>query len=130
MDGAFDNLDRWVTAGTPPPLARHIEAIGDGTAAATVVNDSYGNALGGLRNPYVDVPIGTYYGTTAGAGTCTLLWGHWTPFSHSQLQQLYPTHQSYVTQIQTDVAGLLDNRFLTSADAAAIIQQAQNATVP
>ena len=130
IDGAFDSLDRWVTAGTPPPFASHIEAIGDGTPAATIVDDQYGNALGGLRNPYVDVPIGTYYGTTAGTGTCELLWGHWTPFSQPQLQQLYPTHQSYVTAVENDVDDLLAARFLTSADAAAIIQQAQNAAVP
>ena len=94
------------------------------------MDDQYGNALGGLRNPYVDVPIGTYYGTTAGSGTCELLWGHWTPFSQSQLQQLYPTHQSYVTAVQNDVDGMLADRLLTSADAAAIIEQAQDAAVP
>ena len=76
------------------------------------------------------MPIGTYYGTTAGAGTCELLWGHWTPFSQAQLQQLYPTHQSYVTAVENDVDDLLAARFLTSADAAAIIQQAQNAAGP
>jgi hypothetical protein len=111
MDGAFDNLDRWVTAGTPPPYASHIEAVGDGTPAATIVNDQYGNALGGLRNPYVDVPIGTYYGTTPGTGTCTLLWGHWTPFSQARLQQLYPTHADYVRLVKNDVSSLLTRGF-------------------
>jgi hypothetical protein len=119
-----------VTTGAPPPFAAHIEAVGDGTPAATIVDDQYGNALGGLRNPYVDVPIGAYYGTTPGGGTCTLLWGHWTPFSHSQLQQLYPTPSDYVTKVKKDVASLLANRFLTSDDAAAVIQQAENAGVP
>ena len=130
MDSAFGNLDRWVNTGTPPPFAPHIEAVGDGTPAATIVDDQYGNALGGLRNPYVDVPIGTYYGTTPGGGTCTLLWGHWTPFSQGELQQLYPTSSDYVDKVKDDVANLLDNRFLTREDAAAVIQQAENAGVP
>jgi hypothetical protein len=130
IDGAFDNLDRWVTSGTPPPFAPHIEAVGDGTPAATIVDDHYGNALGGLRNPYVDVPIGTYYGTTPGPGTCALLWGHWTPFSQTELKQLYPTESAYVTEIKNDVAALLAHRFLTSEDAAAVIQQAESAGVP
>ena len=130
MDGAFENLDRWVTAGTAPPFAPHIEAVGDGTPAATIINDQYGNALGGLRNPFVDVPIGTYYGTTPGTGTCTLLWGHWTPFTQNQLQQLYPSHADYVTKVKNDVADLVANRFLTSDDATAVILQAQAAEVP
>ncbi len=130
VDGAFDNLDRWVTSGAPPPSAPHLEAAGAGTPAATIIDDQYGNALGGLRNPYVDVPIGTYYGTTPGTGTCMLLWGHWTTFNQSQLQQLYPTHADYVTKVKNDVARLVAKRFLTNADAAAVIQQAQTAAIP
>ena len=116
--------------GAPPPSAPHIEAAGDGTPAATIIDDQYGNALGGLRNPYVDIPIGTYYGTTAGTGTCMLLWGHWTPFNQSQLQQLYPTRADYVTKVKNDVERLVAKRFLTNADAAAVIQQAQTAAIP
>lgn len=130
MDGAFDNLDRWVRAGTPPPYAPHIEAVGDGTPAATIVDDKYGNALGGLRNPYVDVPIGTYYGTTPGTGTCLLLWGHWTPFSQDQLAQLYPTHEDYVARVRQDVEVLVGQRLLTADDGAEVIQQAAGAAVP
>ena len=76
------------------------------------------------------MPIGTYYGTTPGTGTCTLLWGHWTPFSQTELRQLYPTHSDYVARVTEDVTGLLANGFLTRGDAASVIQQAQNAKVP
>jgi hypothetical protein len=130
MDGAFANLDQWVRRGTPPPHANHITAIGDGTPAATIQTDQYGNALGGARTPYVDVPIGTYYGTSLGSGTCELLWGHWAPFNSSQLQQMYPTHADYVQQVQEDVTRLLAAGWLTPADAAQIIAQAKGAAVP
>ncbi len=130
LDAAFDNLDRWVRTGTPAPSAPHIAAIGDGTPTATILTDQYGNALGGVRSPYVDVPTATYYGTTAGAGTCLLLWGHYTPFTSSQLQQLYPSHNTYVQQVQTDTNKLLAGRWLTQEDATAIINQAQAAPIP
>jgi hypothetical protein len=130
LNAAWDNLDQWVRAGVPAPHAPHISAVGDGTPAATILTDQYGNALGGVRSPAVDVPTATYYGTTAGPGTCTLLWGHWTPFSKAQLQQLYPSHNAYVQAVQSDVSSLRSGRWLTKEDAATIVSRAQSAPIP
>jgi hypothetical protein len=130
LDAAFQNLDQWVRNGISAPHAPHIAAVGDGTAAATILTDQYGNALGGVRSPYVDVPTATYYGTTPGGGTCMLLWGHYTPFTSDQLAQLYPTHASYVSAVQADTNNLVAGRWLTQEDAAAIVREAQAAVVP
>ena len=130
LDAAFQNLDQWVRNGIPGPHAPHIAAVGAGTPAATILTDQYGNALGGVRSPYVDVPTATYYGTTPGGGTCMLLWGHYMPFTSDQLAQLYPTHASYVSAVQADANNLLAGRWLTQEDAAAIIREAQTAVVP
>lgn len=130
LDASFDSLDKWVRFGTPAPHAPHMTAVGDGTPAATLVPDQYGNAEGGVRTPYVDVPTATYYGTTPGGGTCMLLWGSYKPFSKSQLQQLYPTHAAYVSLVRQDAAGLVAQRWLTREDAALIVAQAQAAAIP
>jgi hypothetical protein len=130
LNAAYDNLDAWVRTGVPAPHAPHMTAIGDGTPAATIVTDEYGNALGGVRSPAVDVPTATYYGTTAGGGTCLLLWGSYEPFTNEQLQRLYPSHDAYVRQVEADVHTLLDERWLTREDAAAITSAAQAAPVP
>ena len=130
MDGAVENLDRWVRRGIAPPAAPHITAAGDGTPGATIVNDQYGNAQGGVRTPYVDVPIATYYGTTPGPGTCTLLWGHWAPFNPAQLATLYPTHAAYVTPVKDEANRLAEEHWLTRQDAALISAEAQRANVP
>jgi hypothetical protein len=130
FDAAWDSLDQWVRSGVPAPHAPHIAAVGDGTPTATILTDEYGNALGGVRSPAVDVPTATYYGTTAGPGTCLLLWGHWTPFSDAQLSQLYPSSSDYVQKVQSDVAALRADRWLTKEDAAAIVSQAQSAQIP
>jgi hypothetical protein len=130
FDASWDALDKWVRFGTPAPHAPHMTAVGDGTPAATLVTDQYGNAEGGVRSPYVDVPTATYYGTTPGGGTCMLLWGSYRPFSESQLQQLYPTHDAYVSLVEQDVAGLQAQRWLTAEDAAQIVAEAKAAHIP
>jgi hypothetical protein len=130
MDGAVESLDRWVRLGIAPPAAPHITATGDGTPAATISNDQYGNAQGGVRTPYVDVPIATYYGTTAGPGTCTLLWGHWAPFSRARLATLYPTHAAYTTPVRDEANRLTKEHWLTRQDAALIVAEAERANVP
>jgi hypothetical protein len=130
LDAAFDNLDRWVRTGTPAPHAPHIDAVGDGTPAATILTDQDGNALGGVRSPAVDVPTATYYGTTPGGGTCLLLWGHYTPLTSDRLHQLYPTHAAYVSKVQTDAAALLKGRWLTKEDATAIVSEAKSSAIP
>ena len=130
LNAAFDNLDTWVRTGVPAPQASHMTAIGDGTPAATILTDEYGNALGGVRSPAVDVPTATYYGTAPGGGTCLLLWGHYEPFTASQLQRLYTSHDAYVTEVKADVHTLLNERWLTREDAAAITSAAQAAPVP
>ena len=57
--------------GTPPPTAPVIQltrtptvaAIPPGDTNALVARDDMGNALGGIRTPAIDAPVGAYYGT-------------------------------------------------------------------
>ena len=51
---ALEHLDRWAGHGEPPPAARRLE-LGDGGRACR--RDELSNALGGIRNPWVDVPL-------------------------------------------------------------------------
>jgi hypothetical protein len=125
LDGASASLTRWVRAGVPAPSAPRITVTGTGQT----VNDVYGNAEGGVRTPYVDVPTGTYYGTTPGTGTCEYLWGHEDPFAGYFLKTLYPTHASYVAKVGTDVRTLVSQGWLTAGDGSAIIGAAERSHV-
>jgi hypothetical protein len=51
-------LDGWVADGTPMPPSVHITR--DPTAADGLARDEHGNALGGLRTPWVDAPSARY----------------------------------------------------------------------
>jgi hypothetical protein len=61
MSVALDHLLQWVDKGTAPPRADRIlldrNTTGDGSLMAL---DEIGNPRGGVRTPYVDVPVVKY----------------------------------------------------------------------
>jgi hypothetical protein len=58
VNAALENVDRWVRHGIPAPRAERIAFRTGGTEKAEFVFDEFGNAVGGVRNPYLDVPAG------------------------------------------------------------------------
>ncbi len=113
---ALHYLLQWVDTGTAPPHAdRVLMDWNTANDASPMSLDEYGNARGGIRNPYVDVPIAKYTaGNTstapapAGGGRgfvlgpgllCTLsVWE--TPIPQARLKQLYGTKSVYVQRFQ------------------------------
>lgn len=118
FNALFENLDLWVRKDIAPPRAERIEVVG-----GQPVKDQFGNLVGGLRSPYVDVPTSTWNGSSTGASFCFIA-GHEIPFDSALLNQLYPTHGSYVTKIGESVRQLEAQRFLTKRDAQAITAEA------
>jgi hypothetical protein len=125
VSAAFAALNAWAALGTLPPTGPPFE-IKDGKAIA---RDAHGNALGGVRNPAVDVPISTLDGTLApGKSVICSLFGSTTPFDAATLKALYPTHANYLTKVKTATATVAE--FLLPPDATAIITEAQAAPIP
>jgi hypothetical protein len=116
VNAAFANLDRWVKDGTPAPKAERITVQTGGTAKPTLALDEFGNAIGGVRSPYLDVPAATYYASTQGPGTCGNL-GHRDEFSWSRLETLYGSSSKYEAKFSEAVDRLIRERWLTEADA-------------
>ncbi len=56
-DSALAWLQKWITAGTQPPHGSEISTI---PILNIVQRDQYGNALGGIRLPEIQVPTETY----------------------------------------------------------------------
>jgi len=110
FNAAFDNLERWARSGTPAPRAPWIE-LKDGAIAL----DQFGNGLGGVRSPYVDVPIATYTTTSPGPSTCREL-GHKIPFDAARLSMLYSSDKVYADKVAQSVDRLVKERWLTEAD--------------
>jgi hypothetical protein len=63
MAMGLDHLIQWVDQGKLPPRADRIQVEN-----GAIVLDAYGNAKGGVRNPYVDVPVAQYGVPNAATG--------------------------------------------------------------
>jgi hypothetical protein len=114
MTSTFANLDRWVVSGEPMPRAPRLElADGPDDFNRPLVRDEDGNAVGGLRMPAISVPTATYSSAAEK-----------TVFGAERLEELYPTHGSYVRQVNAAVREAEHEGWLVPADAREIRAQA------
>jgi hypothetical protein len=115
LDAAYANLTRWIRDGVAPPRAERIRIEHPGTPQARIVLDQFGNAVGGVRSPYLEVPIATYYTNSKGETFCPEL-GHTVPFDWARLNSLYGTPQNYAAKLAQSVDRLVRERWLTESD--------------
>jgi hypothetical protein len=102
---ALNYLAEWITSGKTPPHAPPIEVdqntANDGSALAL---DEYGNAKGGIRNVWVDVPTATNgvfgKGKTPAQDRLCQLAGTKVPLPDAILKKLYPNKSAYVTKLK------------------------------
>jgi hypothetical protein len=127
LDAAFANLTRWIRDGVAPPKAERIKIENPGTPQARIALDQYGNAIGGVRTPYVDVPIATFYTTSKGETFCPEL-AHTVPFDWARLNNLYGTPQNYAAKVGQSVDRMVRERWLTESDGKKI--KAEAGSVP
>ena len=113
--GAYANLLLWSHKGTKPPRAPGIKL----DAKLEIVRDANGNALGGVRSPYIDVPVAghTGYLTAGGMGGVT---GAKRPFAPEKLKALYPDQAAFAAKFARETDKLLKGRWITPEDAAAM----------
>jgi len=96
--------------------------------------DQYGNAVGGVPVPYIEVPIATYYAHSNSADPRDALFcflsGYKVPLKKETLTQLYPSHDAYVKKVKESVEALVKERLITQDDGMKIIKEADQAAVP
>jgi hypothetical protein len=133
-NAAFADLTDWIgPKHTPPPHADRIAVTS--TIPPTVVRDAFGNALGGVRTPFLDVPTATYVPTdtvahmTTFSGFC-ILYGYSVPFDEDTLQSLYRSHGDYVSQVAGASNRLVRDGFWLHRDARDVLHQAVHSAVP
>ncbi len=132
LNAAYDHLVRWVRDGVPPPAAPLIQvsSVGGPGVPAVIVRDSFGNALGGLRLPAFDVPIGTNNGADNGGPAFCVLYGYFAPFDDTTLHSLYPTHDAYVHAFKHATFEALKAGYIVKDDAEEMIAEAVRAQIP
>jgi hypothetical protein len=123
MSVAFHHLAEWVDKGTVPPRADRIlvdrNTANDGSLIAL---DEHGNPKGGIRNPYVDVPVAKYgfpneaavpptpntvpwvsRRTAEGIDDLCHLTGFQIAMTAPELKKLYGTKEQYVAKVRDRV---------------------------
>lgn len=123
---ALHNLIEWVTKGIPAPTAAPIEVDADGR----IVRDEHGNARGGVRLSYIDVPFATFIARSSGGDMYRGMIGQQIPFSKEKLASLYPTHEEYVSRVRACLRSLEDDRWIFPQDAAELLAEADAADIP
>jgi Alpha/beta hydrolase domain len=116
-------LARWSTTGVAPPSAPRV-GLADPAAPDPVARDQYGNALGGIRYPHVEVPIARVDGLQNSAPPedpgqvffCVLA-GRTLPLSDTQLAEMYPTSATYLARFNAAMDRAVRARFLLPEDA-------------
>lgn len=118
FNAAVRALDDWVANGTLPPSSPRLEINDDGS---DYVYDDLGNALGGIRTPYVDSPSAILRGEpNTGASFCRLF-GTTSLFSAEQMAMLYVDEAGFVEAVTESTNAALEAGFLLPEDADAII---------
>lgn len=105
LQAALRQLDQWIRTGVAPPSADPMTlASSDGPKFA---EDANRNVEGGVRTPWVDVPIGRLSGLPNSGGPLGFLVGSSETYDKATLARLYP-----------DGAGEYQDKFAAALDSA------------
>jgi hypothetical protein len=112
----------WAGHGTIPPRAAYMETstvLANGTRVAL---DQFGNAKGGVRSTYLDVPIFTFHIPNSGPGLCSQT-GWPSRLPQDVLDALYGNYGQYVSKIEHRLKELMDEGWFPKEYASDYVQK-------
>jgi Alpha/beta hydrolase domain len=125
LQAALSHLRDWVRTGNPPPSGAPLE-LSDGKA----VLDARGIATGGVRTPWVDVPIARTSGDGGDDSTMSSIFGSGELFDGATVRRLYPGGATeYLERFVTALDSAIQAGFILAADRDEIVALAR-ATFP
>ncbi|HEX4506529.1 MAG TPA: alpha/beta hydrolase domain-containing protein [Alphaproteobacteria bacterium] len=110
------DLDQWLRVGGHAPAGAVLELDAD----HRIKRDENGNALGGVRSYWVDVPTATV-GARDSDGRCG---ESVVPFDKAQTARLYKDRADYVTKLTDDLIKLVNGNYMRAADSDQVISEA------
>jgi len=111
---ALSNLIRWVAGGSAPPRAPRLDLNEERTGYRL---DANGNARGGVRTPWVEVPTAVLSGLGQTGEVFALLFGRTEPFDDAALSSLYPGGKAeYLDRFTTSLDATIAAGFLLAED--------------
>ena len=117
--GALSLLTRWVETGQKPPSAPRIKMTEIAKVSKTAVDEN-GNAVGGVRSPYLDDALVRYDVHAPGAITCQLV-GHETALDTAALVKQYKNADTYMKQFTKGLDAMIKAGYIVPSDRAQLI---------
>jgi Alpha/beta hydrolase domain len=117
MKAALHALERWLTTGTPPPVAPRLALDEQGR----LQHDAAGRVLGGIRYAAYEVPSAENVGATR---TGCPVAGHHRDFEAPDMRSRYGTAAAYRARVEASVNDSVVAGFLLPEDAERVIAAA------
>ncbi len=108
VDGFLEQLYRWHTTGVAPACAPRIRRDAEGG----LVRDEHGNAVGGFRTPYLDLPAGRYDGCDPNEQVSGTL----IRFAPERLRALWGSKPQYLARFAAAIDAQIADGWLCPAD--------------
>jgi hypothetical protein len=121
LQAAIERLYHWVRTGNPAPSAPRI-VLSEASAPHPVL-DRNGLAEGGVRTPWVDVPIAKTSGTGSDETVFSALFGSGELFDAATLRRLYPGGLAeYLERFTASLDRAIASGFILPADRSEILE--------
>ncbi|CAN5259426.1 alpha/beta hydrolase domain-containing protein [soil metagenome] len=115
MMAALSALNRWITTGAAPPSGPRLTV--DYAKPVKLALDQVGNAAGGIRTPWMDVPTCKLSGLATASSRMGALFGSTGPLDAGELARLYPGGRGdYLARFQAALTSAIDAGFILPTD--------------
>ena len=119
LRAALVHLFRWAEAGVPPPIAGRL-ALSSLDVVSSVQVDEVGNAVGGVRSPFVDVPLARYEAHSSPGPKCVLA-GREVALPPAELAARYGDAGAYLAAFTASLDATITAGFLLEQDRADLL---------
>lgn len=123
MNAAWDHLFRWIETGIAPRVAPRFSM----NAKGTQVVDALGNAVGGVRSAFVDLPTRRYIPWSDelrnGKISRSTLFGHEELFSAAFVREMYGSLANYEAKVREATERHILNGFVLAEEAEDLIAE-------
>jgi hypothetical protein len=128
LQAGLRGLIQWSAGGRPVSAAPPLELASEDPVI--IARDTHGNALAGVRTPFVDVPIATLRGDGNEGESFCRLFGTTQPFDNATLAALYPSHRDYTERFNESTDAAVRDGFLRPEEADNLKRAAEQLPMP
>lgn len=118
--GLLEKLHIWASKGIAPEIVEPMPRSGN-----NLKRDEFGNALGGLRSPFLDVPIATYIASTPDHPEG--ISGKMKYFPREKVVSLYGSIENYLNKFREYTVAQQNDGWISKTDAERMIQWSKDA---